>query len=193
MQMQTKEVDVMSGVDTQAADAARQVSEGGSTQSVVDDRSDAAERLVPVSEAIRYRRRAQQAEQQFEQMQRELEQTRQRLAETDAQVMRLERRQRIDQLLAESDTIDMQAARLLTESAIEAMDEPDVESAVEELRRRKPYLFGRATLAGAATMGAEGVIEADAVSTAQQEAVTSGHRRDLLRYLRLRRTGQGSR
>lgn len=180
----------MSRMDAQAADAAREVNESGSAQTVVDERPESADRLVPVSEAIRYRRRAQQAEQQFEQMRRELEQTRQRLAETDAQVTRLERRQRIDQLLAESDTIDMQAARLLTESAIEAMDEPDVEAAVADLRRHKPYLFGRSSLAGAPTMGTDGVIEADVVSTAQQEATTSGHRRDLLRYLRLRRAGQ---
>lgn len=182
----------MSRPDTQAADAARDVNEGGSAQMVVDDRLESAERLVPVSEAIRYRRRAQQAEQQFEQMQRDLEQTRRQLAEADALVTRLERRQRIDQLLAESDTIDMQAARLLTESAIEALDEPDVEAAVADLRRHKPYLFGRASLAGAPTMGADGMTEADVVSTAQREAATSGHRRDLLRYLRLRRAGRGA-
>lgn len=180
----------MSTLDTQVAATIGQVEQAplNTAHTTPDsERDDAGERLVPVGEAIRYRRRAQQAEQQFNDLQRDLEQTRKRLGEADALITRLERRQRIDQLLAESEVVDLEAARLLTESAIEQMDEPDIDAAVDDLRRHKPYLFGRSMLSGTPTMGAGGSVGTDTVGEAQSQAATSGHRRDLLRYLRLRR------
>lgn len=194
----------MSMLDTPAADAAREhedmtrstLDRPGATADPRDPspslrndapNSDGRERLVPVGEAIRYRKRAQQAEQQFEDMQRDLQQTREQLAEASDLIARLERRQRIDQLLAESDAVDIEAARLLTEAAIADMDDPDVTEVVEDLRRHKPYLFGRSALAGTPTMGTHVAAEPNVVDQAQDQAATSGHRRDLLRYLRLRR------
>lgn len=180
----------MSTVDTQVASATERPEDASVSTgrpSPEGAYGDAAEHLVPVGEAIRYRKRAQQAEQQFNDLQRDLEQTRKQLAEADALVTRLERRQRIDQLLADAEAVDLQAARLLTEAVVAEMDEPDIEAAVDDLRRHKPYLFGRSHLAGIPTMGAGGAAESDAFELAQDQATASGHRRDLLRYLRLRR------
>lgn len=148
---------------------------------------DAGEKRVPVSESIRYRRRAQNAEQQLEALQGEYEQISRQLEQTQRQLEQVERRQRIDQLLIESEAIDLEAARLLTEAAVEQMDQADVDEAVTQLRRRKPYLFRRTSPISGGTLSPRlrGVsVELD---EAAADAAASGDRRDLLRYLRLRR------
>jgi hypothetical protein len=99
----------------------------------------------------------------------------------------LERRQRIDALLAESDAVDLEVARLLTEAAVQQMDEPDVKLAVDDLRRHKPYLFRRGGTPTAHAMGARAATPSSATEAAEIASQT-GNRRDLLRYLRLRRT-----
>lgn len=149
-------------------------------------------RLVPVTESIRYRRRAQAAEQQLADLRTQFEDARQELDEARRRLDETERRRRIDQLLVESDAIDLDAARLLTEAAVETMDDADVDEAVTELRRTKPYLFAGSpgvsgssggTMSPRPRSGMRGDVE-----NAAEAAASSGNRRDLLRYLRMRRT-----
>lgn len=148
----------------------------------------ATDKLVPVSEAIRYRKRAQTAEQQLEQINEELGAMRAKLDEANRAVTSLERRQKVDALLMESDAIDLEAARLLTEQAVLQMDEPDIEMAVEDLRRHKPYLFRRRRDPDDSAM-APSIHHPghDPAEQAAEQAARTGDRRDLLRYLRLRR------
>lgn len=124
-----------------------------------------------------------------------------RIAELEAQLSAArealdasERRRQIERALGESDTVDLETARLLTEAAVSQMDEPDVVIAVEELRRHKPFLF-HAEAAPAASRGIAmrpahepGVADA-ALDGLAEEARQSGDRRALLRYLRQRRCG----
>jgi hypothetical protein len=146
------------------------------------------DKLVPVSEAIRYRKRAQTAEQSLEDLNEELQALQAKLNEAGQTITVLERRQQMDALLTESDSVDLEAARLLTEHAVELMEEPDIKLAIEDLKRSKPYLFRRRAQRGATSMppsvGHEGQDPAD---LAADQAIQSGDRRDLLRYLRLRR------
>lgn len=146
------------------------------------------ERLVPVIEAIRYRKRAQAAEQQLESLRSQLEAAQRRYELAEQSISSLERRQRIDAMLAEADAIDIDAARLLTEAAVQAMDEPDVEEAVQDLRRHKPFLFhpDNTSVRGLA-LAPELEDQDDPLAKAAEQAHHSGDRRDLLRYLRLRR------
>ena len=146
------------------------------------------DKLVPVTEAIRYRKRAQAAEQQLEGLQAQLTEAQQRAEQAEQTITSLERRQRIDALLAEADAIDLDAARLLTEAAVQQMDEPDVTEAVQDLRRHKPYLF-HPDSSDAQGLALAPVIEGadDPLAQAAEQAQHSGDRRDLLRYLRLRR------
>jgi hypothetical protein len=125
-------------------------------------------------------------EDQLVALQQKFDETSAALAETRRQLESVERRQKIDQALIEADTVDLEAARLLTEVAVGLMDDGDVQSAVDELRRRKPYLFRRSAPPGGA-MSARPRPGAPAQDAAEQAAVT-GNRRDLLRYLRTRRT-----
>jgi len=148
---------------------------------------DGAQTLVPVSEAIGYRKRAQAAEQQVGQMREQLEGVQSQLDEAKQTINSLERRQKIDELLAESEAIDVDAARLLTEHAVMQMDEPDLAAAVEDLKRHKPYLFRRRASGGASVMAARVEDRSDGFEQAAEQAVATGNRKDLLRYLRLRR------
>ena len=152
------------------------------------ERGDDGEKRVPVSESIRYRRRAQHAEQQLEALQGEYEQVRHELEQTRCQLDAAERRRRIDQLLIESEAIDLEAARLLTEAAVEQMDGADVDEAVAQLRQRKPYLFRRTQPSSGGPLSPRLREPAVELDEAAATAVASGDRRDLLRYLRLRRS-----
>ena len=161
------------------------------TDAIVDDLNDPAampDKLVPVSEAIRYRKRAQAAEQQLEALHEELNAAEAKLSEADQTITGLERRQKVDSLLAEADAIDLETARLLTEQAVSMMDEADIELAVKDLRRHKPYLFRRRQAQAPSAMAPSIELAGlDPAEQAAEQASRSGDRRDLLRYLRLRR------
>ena len=148
------------------------------------------DRLIPVTEAIRYRKRAQAAEQQIGLLQSQLSETQTALSQTRQTIAQLERRQKIDALLADADAVDFEVARLLTEAAVEVMDQPDVALAIADLKRGKPYLFRQRSGGMTQAMSAR-PRDSHSHSTheAAQAAATSGDRRDLLHYLRLRRTG----
>jgi hypothetical protein len=131
-------------------------------------------------EEATWRRRALAAESRLEQVEQEL-------AGAHEAVDAAERRRETERLLTEHGALDMETALLLTEAAVSQMDEPDVAGAVEELRRRKPFLFRAASTASAMSRVAEGA--GDALERAAVEARESGDRRLLLRYLRLKRSG----
>jgi hypothetical protein len=173
-------------MDSATGSASEPAVAGEAEAAVQETETGPSERLVPVSESIRYRRRAQAAEQQLTDLQRQLGEASQALQETREQLEAAERRQRIDQLLIESEAIDLEAARLLTEAAVSQMDEADVADAVAELRQRKPYLFrNRRSVGGMGARGTGGThLQLD---EAARQASFSGDRRDLLRYLRMRR------
>ncbi len=148
---------------------------------------DGSDRLVPVSEAIRYRKRAQTAEQelgdlkgQFQDVKVELEQARQAMSH-------LERRQAIDEILTDAETVDLGVARLLTETAVTMMDEPDIRLAIEDLRRHKPYLFHKRRSDASVMPARHRDGPGYRAEEAAERAAVSGDRRDLLKYLRLRR------
>ncbi len=148
------------------------------------------EKLVPVTESIRYRKRAQPAETQAEALQKRLDEITRTLAESEQTIAALERRQRIDAELAAADAVDLDVARLLTEAAVSAMDEPEIAEAIDDPRRHKPYLFGPRGRA-ARHMGHTPHDLASPLEDAAECAIAPGDRRDLLRYLlrylRLRR------
>ncbi len=143
------------------------------------------EKLVPASESIRYRRRAQAAEQEARQLREALDKANASLRDTTDALESVERRQRVDALLIESDVIDLEAARLLTEAAIATMDEADLGEVVDDLRQRKPYLFKRNETGRA--MSARPRHPGPGTDDAAELAARTGDRADLLEYLRKRR------
>ena len=95
-----------------------------------------------------------------------------------------ERRRQVERALIEADTLDLEAASMLTEAAVARMSEPDVAAAVADLQRARPHLFRRRTSLGGAM--SEHVDPPGAIERAARAAST-GDRRALLSYLRLRR------
>jgi chromosome segregation ATPase len=138
-------------------------------------------------EAQRQQQRAEQAEQQLNDTRQQMEALQGELTEARRTIDHLERRQKIDQLLADADPIDTEAVRLLTEQAVQQMDEPDVQAAVAELRERRPYLFRQQPSDQGSAMAARVGDGSASSDSAAEHAAMSGDRRDLLRYLRLRR------
>lgn len=133
-------------------------------------------------------------------LQSELTQLHQQLHEARQTVRDLDRKRKIDALLAESDAVDLSTVRLLTEAAIVDMDEPDLKLVIADLRRSKPFLFRKRSSSNSSSDSANTSPTPRAVAQglritppplqaqqAAQQAIATGSRRDVLRYLRLRR------
>lgn len=152
---------------------------------------------APVGEASRWRQRALELEaelaaatKQIEALTAERAELAARAESLENQISAGERRREIDRLLADAGTIDDETAHLLVEVALAEMPTPEVGRAVEDVRRRKPWLFrpARSVAAGGSQSawpsGTEGH---DSVGAARRQA-ESGDRGALMRYLRARRT-----
>ncbi len=110
------------------------------------------------------------------------------LAACRAALDQAERRHEIELALLRADALDMETARVMTEALVAQSPTPDVARAVEDLRRRKPFLFrakrptagmGAGVAGGAGGMGVGMGSEANAAAR--------GDRGALLRFLRARR------
>lgn len=164
--------------------------DGESTVDATNGVAAKGEQLVPVSEAKKYRKRAQAAEKQVGDLQEELKNNRQALVDREQELEDLKRSQAMDAALHEHGAIEMETARLVLRQTLDGDEEKDVSEAVSELRRRKPFLFRPAKRVNAATTLGPRPVEnySDArLERAAAEAVTTGKRSDVLRYLRLRR------
>jgi len=151
-----------------------------------------AGRVQDVSSAIeQWRDRAQRAEGKVGDLTDRLAQTESSLDLARQTIDAVELRRTIEHDLAESDAIDLETATILTEAALESMDEPDVAFAVQELRKRKPFLFRsqsqRPSAMSAHGAGVGGVAGGGALDDIAESARRSGDRRELLRYLRMKR------
>ncbi len=166
---------------------------GGQTNEPVggDGGADAGEGPV-VSEELLLRARGDEAETRCAAYESRIAELEMQLSAAHEALDASERRRQIERALGESDTVDVETARLLTEAAVAQMDEPDVAIAVEELRRRKPFLFhaGAAPAAGrgiAMRPTGEAAIDSVELDGLAERARQSGDRRALMQYLRQRR------
>jgi hypothetical protein len=150
-----------------------------------------------VSDARRYRKRAQAAEKTVEQLTSELASRDSVIAGQNETISALKRRQAIEEQLRTAGAHDVDAARLLAEEALAAEGSLSIEDAVERVKAAKPWLFQSARVRSSGLAGAMSPSAMDRNSVAgsrsqrlndaAEEAHASGSRRDVLRYLRLRR------
>lgn len=157
---------------------------------VSDDNGNADEKTVPVSEAIRYRKRAQQAEKQAAELAETLAQERQRIATLDQQLTAAQRQQTLRDALTAAGATDLEATMLLAQSRLEADGQADVSAVVEQLRSDKAHLFAAETGDAAPTKTAGLRHRTDgrgALDSAAARAARSGSRADMQEYLRTRR------
>ncbi len=149
-----------------------------------------AEKTVPVSEAIRYRKRAQQAEQHLAEVQDQLSQQRQQTEQLNQQLSALHQQQALREALHEAGTTDPETTLLLAQARLAADETEDAASVVQQLRRDKPHLFAASvnTAAPDKTAGLRHRRDGnEALTSAAARAAQSGNRADLQQYLRMRR------
>lgn len=151
--------------------------------------SSEAGKLVPVAEAKRYRKRAQAAEKSLADLEKELAARNSLVDQQKKQIDELQRTQQIDRQLVDADVLDLETSRLLIEIMLGDMEEPDPAIAVRDLRKRKPFLFRQQPKkSGALSPRVNGELPRERrLREVAAEAEITGHRQDLLRYLRLRR------
>jgi len=148
-------------------------------------------KLVPVAESIRYRKRAQSAEKKIEELTEQLEQAKQQSTEIAGQLENIKAEQELTQKLIAAGSIDIESALLVARERIKNQEQTDVDEVVEQLKKDKQFLF----------RGSEDIVKAEKTAGAKersgnvytilaraaQKAATSGSRKDLQEYLKLRR------
>ena len=171
--------------------------------------SDNGAKVVPVAEAIKYRRRAQQAEtrltefeqkldalqSQLERQNEELEHAKQNERQASSQLSEMNNRIKIDSALAQAGAIDLEAARLLLRERMDIsgdVDEKQLRAAINEMLTAKPYLKSTGVSGGlmpSPTLASRipQASEATQLAGLAQRAAGSGNRKDIAEYLRLRR------
>jgi len=149
------------------------------------------ERMVPVSEAKRYRKRAQAAETMIDELKQQLAANEAQIRSSESLLAAMQRRLEIDDLLIECGSLDMESARALVEQSLADREHETAEAAVNELQRRKPALFRGSRCTHAAAQAARNVngqsLRQESLLRAAVNAGETGQRHDVMQYLRLRR------
>ena len=161
----------------------------------IEQSSDDSSQILPVTQAIRYRKRAQAAEKQLAEVKSELQINQKSRQEAAEQLQATRRENDLTQQLVKAGVTDLEVALLLAEKLLKnsSDEQPDVNSAIESLRRQRPSLFGGRDNSIASVAGpTAGVHSADSrlqssISASAQQAQRTGSRNDVCQYLRLRR------
>ncbi len=148
-------------------------------------------KLVPVTESIRYRRRAQSAEKQVEDLSEQLAQAKSQAAKMSEQLNEIRLEQNLIRKLAAAGAVDLETAVLIAKDRLDGDNNADSDSLIEQLKKEKQYLFvaGKETLAAKKTAGAKDRVQYSqtVLEKAAKKAATTGSRTDLQQYLKLRR------
>ena len=150
-----------------------------------------AERVVPVGESIRYRRRAQVAEKKAGELEAELAKTKSQAQELEAQLQGFSVENKLIAKLAQAGASDIEAAMLLAKVRIGEDGNDDADGVVAQLKKEKPHLFSQTgKTVGTKTAGAKdkAASAASALERAARRAAQNAHSRaSLQEYMKLRR------
>jgi hypothetical protein len=148
-------------------------------------------KLVPVSESIRFKKRAQSAEKKIEDLAEQLAEAKAEAKTTAEQLRKVQVEQELLNKLAAAGTVDLETAMLITKARMEGEAEADIDSVIKQLRKEKQYLFVNPSgiVTARKTAGAKERIEGSqtVLERAAKRAATTGSRTDLHEYLKLRR------
>jgi uncharacterized protein YhaN len=146
-------------------------------------------RRVPVTESIRYRKRAQSAEKKAESLAEDLAAAKAQTANLSQQLNDLQIEQQLTRKLAAAGVVDLEAAVVIAKARMDG--HADMNAVVEQLRNEKQYLFAGTTIAMPTSKTAparQRMQNTQAIlERAAKRAATTGTRRDLQEYLKLRR------
>jgi len=156
-----------------------------------EDEGLGGDRLVPVGESIRYRKRAQTAEKKLQELSEQLNESKvdgEKL-KVELEAMRLEKQ--LSNCLVSAGVNDLETAMLVVRERMDGKSAKDVDSVVEQVRNEKGYLFDVLEM-GAAAERTSGVKDRSSVGKGVLESVAkraavSGSRADVQEYMRVRR------
>ena len=161
--------------------------------SEIDEMQKEEGKLVPVSESIRYRKRAQSAEKKVEVLEKELAEAQGQADDLGRKLNVSEQERMLSDKLLAAGAVDVEAGVLLAKSRIK--DDGDIDGVVEQLRVEKGYLFagdaGETLVVSKKTATAKDrMVDASSggLERLAKKAVSSGNRVDLCEYLKQRRS-----
>ena len=148
-------------------------------------------KVVPIAESIRYRRRAQSAEKKLEELTEQLAQAKKQTAKLSEQLSDIEAEQKLTRKLAAAGTNDLETALLIAKARMRDQKDADLDSVIEQLKNEKQYLFaansGAVTTQKTASAKERTPDTYTILAKAAKKAATTGSRADLQEYLKLRR------
>ena len=166
------------------------------SQDSSEDEGLGPEKLVPLHEAVRYRKRAQSAEKEAAAAKQQLQESVSGSEVLAEQLDEMKVDRKLSEMLTEAGVCDLEAAVLLARARLkdcEGVEGGDVESVVERLRKEKRYLFvERDEVAVGVGMKTSGVKDGRSggrrvLEGAATKAAVSGSRNDVHEYMRTRR------
>jgi predicted nucleic acid-binding Zn-ribbon protein len=148
-------------------------------------------KLVPVAESIRYRKRAQNAEKQIENLSEQLARAQEQTAQLSGQLSDIQTEQKLMHKLIAAGAVDIESAVLLARARMKEDADSDPDDVIEQLKKEKQFLFGgtETSVTAAKTAGAKerSTNVHTILERAAKKAATTGNRADLHEYLKLRR------
>ncbi|MCK5174149.1 MAG: hypothetical protein KAR47_12215 [Planctomycetes bacterium] len=163
------------------------------SQDSSEDEGLGPEKLVPLHEAVRYRKRAQSAEKEAAAAKQQLQESVSGSEVLAEQLDEMKVDRKLSEMLTEAGVCDLEAAVLLARARLKDCEGGDVESVVERLRKEKRYLFvERDEVAVGVGMKTSGVKDGRSggrrvLEGAATKAAVSGSRNDVHEYMRARR------
>ena len=150
-------------------------------------------KMVPVTESIRYRKRAQSAEKQNRQLSEQLKELTGKKEDLRSEVQNLKSEKQLMKKLSEAGAVDMESALLVTKDRIGKTEDADIEGVIEDLKKSKSFLFANSdqkfSRAGK-TAFARDKIDPDNSNILGKSAIRAlktGSRIDLHEYMKMKR------
>ncbi|MBN1359360.1 MAG: hypothetical protein JW993_02155 [Sedimentisphaerales bacterium] len=154
---------------------------------------DETAKLVPVTESIRYRRRAQSAEKKTQDLEEQLVQANQKIAQMSDDLAALELDRELTRKLTAAGATDLETAALIAKARLGSRTDGDLDACVEQLKREKGYLFNVSapSVTSRKTAGVKDRVSSRqaVLERAAKRAARTQKPADLHEYLRLRRAG----
>ena len=166
------------------------------TQDILSEDTDEARdndnsKLVPVSESIRYRKRAQNAEKRVQVLTDQLTEAQSEAARMSEQLRGIHTQQELTRRLIAEGVIDLEAGVIIAKARMGKETEADLDGVIEQLKKEKHYLFGNGNppMATKKTAGVKDRSQSSQtmLEKAAKKAAVTGNRTDLQEYLKLRR------
>ena len=161
--------------------------------SSLEEQAAQEQKLVPVVESIRYRKRAQSAEQKTALLQEELTQNKATISRLNEQLQEIQSERQLADELASAGATDIEAATLLVRARLKKEPQANAATVISLLQKEKAYLFTDKSpgniSAAPKTAGAREKIPSvtGTLQRAAKKASQTGSRADLQEYLKLRR------